>query len=42
MWAKRERMKGWQKVWDACMKAARGEDDTDAAKGGCDNDKNDV
>lgn len=19
----RERMKGWQKVWDACMKAAR-------------------
>lgn len=52
--AKRERMKGWRTVWDACMRAARGgnegEDEgggrtaacgeeSDAAKDGCDNDK---
>lgn len=47
----RERMKGWQKVWDACMKAARGgndgeqpnltaDDDKEAAKDGRDENTN--
>ena len=44
-------MKGWQKVWDACMKAARGgndgeqpnltaHDDKEAAKDGRDENTN--
>ena len=29
----RERMKGWQTVWDACMKAAGGGNDGDGGGG---------
>ena len=37
--AKRERMKGWRKVWDACMRAARGGNEGEQPNTAADGDK---